>query len=123
MSAPKRSAKGSPFTVKECQDWQRRLIAQRVKLVADSELLAAESASEPSARRDGDLHSAEVVISEQEDVSRTLRQIDAALVKLTGHGPVPFGICEVTGERIERERLDLMPWTPVSARGAKQGGG
>jgi RNA polymerase-binding transcription factor DksA len=97
----------------------RTLEQQRSRLLADSDLLADEAASDPSSTRDGGKQAIEVAIGAREDVQVTVQLIDAALAKLAGLGAVPYGICEETGEPIERERLDLMPWTPVSVRGAR----
>ena len=47
---------------------------------------------------------------------KLIGKIDQALLRIENNS---YGYCEETGEPIERERLDLMPWTPVSVRGAR----
>ncbi|MEK7415387.1 MAG: hypothetical protein AAB263_18930, partial [Planctomycetota bacterium] len=36
--------------------------------------------------------------------------IDHALGKIDTEQPIPFGLCEKTGQVIESDRLELMPW-------------
>lgn len=50
------------------------------------------------------------------DLSLKLKQIDLALGRMdTGE----YGICIETEEPIEKERLKLIPWTPLSIAGAE----
>jgi RNA polymerase-binding transcription factor DksA len=55
-----------------------------------------------------------------DDRERVLRLIDRALAKLDGRLDLPYGVCEITREPIAPERLELMPWTPVSIAGATE---
>ncbi|MBA3845779.1 MAG: hypothetical protein H0X45_03915 [Planctomycetes bacterium] len=46
--------------------------------------------------------------------SELLQQIDRALRKIDSGVPLAFGLCEYTRKPIDRQRLDLLPWTPFS---------
>ena len=41
-----------------------------------------------------------------------LRKIDDVM-------PLPFGLCEYTRQGIQKSRLELLPWTPLSIEGAQ----
>ena len=45
-------------------------------------------------------------------IDRALRKIDETL-------PLPFGLCEYSKQGIQRSRLELIPWTPLSIEGAQ----
>jgi hypothetical protein len=78
-----------PFPAAELDEWRRLLLEHRA-----------------AAQRD------------PPDAGGTLRLIERALAKLDGRGPLSFGLCEHTRRPIGRERLRLMPWTPLSIEGA-----
>ena len=46
-----------------------------------------------------------------------IKQVDIALEKIEHNH---YGICDVTGEDIETERLELQPWIPYSLAGAEE---
>jgi len=51
-------------------------------------------------------------------VDRTLiREIDDALARIENH---TFGLCEVSGKPINKERLDELPWTRFSIEAARE---
>lgn len=111
----------SPFTPDEIRGWRDRLLDLRRALLRDAEQISAESvASDPGPRDHSEAAaSTEVAISATQDVHQTVSLIDRALAKIASREPVPFGICEETGMPIEADRIDLMPWTPVSSAGAR----
>jgi RNA polymerase-binding transcription factor DksA len=82
-------AEAGPFSAAELADWRRLLLEHR-----------------------------SAALREPPDGGGTLRLIERALAKLDGRGPLPFGLCEHTRRPIGRERLRLMPWTPLSIEGA-----
>jgi DnaK suppressor protein len=48
---------------------------------------------------------------------RLLRAVDEAIQRIKDGR---YGICELTGQPIETERLDAEPWTPYSIEGQRQ---
>jgi len=46
-----------------------------------------------------------------------IRQVDVALEKIENNN---YGVCDITGEDIEPERLELQPWIPYSLAGAEE---
>jgi RNA polymerase-binding transcription factor DksA len=100
--------------------WRQRLIDLRRKLVDDAARLAEDSFSQETCAGDPTsvAQPQEVALAALEDEREMLRLIDHALAKIDGKVMTPFGICEQTGGRIESDRLELMPWTTVSVKGA-----
>jgi hypothetical protein len=94
QAAGQRTAEASPFTAAELELWRGSLLEHRAALLR-----------EPRPDRDP-------------DHDELLALIDRALAKIDGRGPLPFGLCEHTRRPIGRERLELMPWTPLSIEGA-----
>lgn len=122
MANPPRTQAVSPFTSAELAAWRQRLDAQRQELLDDIAQLGVEADEEGgdgSTDRDA-TPPAEVTMAELAEARATVALIDQALNKIAGRGPLPFGLCEETGGPIERERLELLPWTPLSAAGARQ---
>jgi RNA polymerase-binding transcription factor DksA len=120
---PRSSAIPSPFTAAELAGWRKRLVALRGRTTRDLEQLADE------ARQDGPAEPAERDASASDQARQVMaaaagndqalvQAIDLALRRIDIGHPSPFGLCLVTGRPIERERLELMPWTPVSTHGA-----
>lgn len=112
----------SPFTTDELRQWRARLLGLRQGLLHDAQQAVAESVVADPGPRDLSeaVPIAEAALLTKHDVHQVVILIDQALAKIASSDPVPFGICEETGKPIERDRLDLMPWTPVSSAGAIQ---
>lgn len=112
----------SPFTTDELRQWRARLLNLRQGLLQDEEQASVECVvGDPGPRELSEAAPlAEVVLVTKREVHQTVNLIDRALAKIASPDPVPFGICEETGRPIERERLALMPWTPVSSAGASR---
>ena len=116
-----------PITPSEFPAWRARLISEQRRMVGDlvtqaHEIMPSEHVSISSN------HLAEVASDVQEqDVSDAsaieegilLRLIERAVAKIDSGRPLPYGICEWTKSPIARERLELIPWTPLSAEGAE----
>jgi RNA polymerase-binding transcription factor DksA len=112
----------SPFSAAELAQWRSRLIERARELDEDLAGLDREVRS-PERVASTLTHPAEAgtdlqmqtvsgmsALAEQDlrwQVARALRKID------TGR-PLPYGLCEDTREPIDRERLELLPWTPYS---------
>ena len=122
MTTSRPSPAVSPFSATELSDWRQHLIRFREKFLSDlTQLASEESLEEGSGAKNHVVDPPqETAIAELVDVRSTVALINHALAKITGHGQVPFGICEETGKPIERERLVLMPWTPFCVRGVHQ---
>jgi len=120
MAALPESKPSSPFTTAELAGWRRRLLAQRKDLLSDIAQLSAESELDESAGAcDPVALPQELALEELDEARSTLLQVDRALARIDGLEMLPFGICAETGAAIERERLELMPWTSLSSRGAR----
>jgi len=94
----------------------RRLEAERANLTSalrdlesEAELDAIEAAPDRLAPRDA-LPDAEVAEAAASVELGKLHEIDAALERLRDH-PDDFGLCIVCRKPIEKERLELIPWT------------
>jgi RNA polymerase-binding transcription factor DksA len=116
----------SPFTAEELSKWRSRLMAQRYQVsndIADLEKDAMEAedghttplhAAERGS--DADLQDVSLALAGQE--KDLLWQIDRALRKIDVGRPIPYGLCEHTREPINKNRLEAIPWTPLSIEGA-----
>jgi RNA polymerase-binding transcription factor DksA len=117
----------SPFTPEQLAAWRGRLVVQARSLKADVAALDDEAVLQERVAPNhnlpesgSELQSAEIVGSAATDEQEELRLVLRALRKIDTAEPMPFGLCEVTGAPIERERLELMPWTPVCAEVGRQ---
>jgi len=112
----------APFSPEEIARWRQRLIDLRQQLIYDIDQLETEINEDDGAivvveAEEEQLN--EVEREEVEQARRTLADVDQALERINNNGARRFGICEETGGIIERERLELMPWTSVSSAGAQ----
>ena len=119
-SAPRR--RQPAMSSSETAMWRQRLRAIRANLVDD--LVAVEHDALSDENPQGDptavAQPLEVELAEADNTRALLADVDAALAKLDGKGRLPFGVCEITGERIEPDRLDLVPWTRCCAAAARR---
>lgn len=110
----------------ELDRYRALLVARRRELVGDITGLMRDALSVQGEKAmsnhlaeggtDADLQGTSLGLADED--KRLLWLIDRALAKLDGTHPLPFGICEYTRAPISPERLELMPWTPVSIEGA-----
>jgi RNA polymerase-binding transcription factor DksA len=114
----------SPFTPDQLAARRRWLVSARDALVADVEGLAADSAVDADAAQATDAQDAarsvDEALASSDNDGAIIEEIDRALRRIDRADPCPYGICEATGAPIERERLDLMPWTALCARAATE---
>jgi RNA polymerase-binding transcription factor DksA len=114
----------SPFNDTELNAWRARLIAARREAADDHARIAADSDVDGESSQASDTLDAAQTFDESlataENAEALLLEIDRALRKIDRSDPCPYGICELTGEKIERERLELMPWTPYCASAASR---
>ena len=107
----------SPFSPDELAAWRARLLALHATLRGEMQALSNERAAEPGAetQRAREIEAA-IVQADADliaDIALAVRRIDSGL-------PVPFGICARTGQPIEAERLELVPWTRWCAAAARR---
>jgi RNA polymerase-binding transcription factor DksA len=111
----------SPFDEFRLAAWRRRLETMRRSVLDDLAGLAEEAFADETPGSADPTPVAQpqpLALEEQANEREILALIDAAIARIDGRG-VPFGICERTGKPIEAERLELVPWTPYSAEGAR----
>jgi RNA polymerase-binding transcription factor DksA len=121
-----RIAPASPFTPAEMAAWKSVLLSRRRQIAGDIDGLVQDALDvesvQPSTNHiaeggsDTDLQGMSLGLAD--DDKRIIELIDRALAKIDGASGKPFGICEYTGEKIALERLELIPWTPLSIEGA-----
>ena len=115
-------ASSSRFTAEELRTWRARLVAARREAAGDRARVVADAEADGDASQATDaLDAAQTVddgIASAEIAEALVREIDRAIRKIDRAEPCPFGVCELTGEAIEPDRLELMPWTPYCAGAA-----
>lgn len=104
-----------PLTTEELEDFKQRLMKERDEVATRIRDRAntARVEDHPVEEMDQANRATEEAFNMRllDKEVKLLREIDAALAKFeTGQ----FGICEGTGEPIERRRLDARPWTRYS---------
>jgi len=117
----KKAAKKGPFVLDKFQEAQKKmLLEERARMTRHSEVLKAEADSLALDREAGDTQfddesgegdtlaverERDLVLSAQ--AQQTVTEIDHALAKLEDG---TYGICEVSGQPIPKERLKAIPW-------------
>jgi RNA polymerase-binding transcription factor DksA len=117
----------SPFDRHQLREWRGLLIDKRSEITNDiaglvkDAMEAEDGHTTPNhiAERgsDADLQEFSLGMAGEEKVELWL--IDRALRKIDEQLPVPFGLCEYTKQGIQKSRLELLPWTPLSIEGAQ----
>src|SRR5437868_11690567 len=112
-----------PRIAPKWQKHQKRLIELRDYLLSRKGNLAKDASEErptysmhmgDAGTDEFDRDFALSMMSSEQDA---LYEIDQALNRIQNGS---YGICELTGKRIERERLEAIPWTRFSAEAEKQ---
>jgi len=117
----------SPFDRQQIKEWRAILIAKRVEITNDigglvkDAMEAEDGHTTPNhiAERgsDADLQEFSLAMAGEEKLELWL--VDRALRKIDERLPIPFGLCEYTKKGIQKSRLELLPWTPLSIEGAQ----
>lgn len=117
----------SPFNKKELQKFREILLKKRADLVGDvsdleSEALLGRSGSlsalpQHIAEQGSETYEQSLSLNLAAEDRRLIREIDAALQRIDKG---TFGICEMTGKPINRERLEELPWTRFSIDAARE---
>ncbi|MEN0019272.1 MAG: TraR/DksA C4-type zinc finger protein [Planctomycetota bacterium] len=117
----------SPFTKKQLQDFRAILVMKRASLtqsVDDLETQALKSQSGALSHTPQHMAEQGSEVSDQTlslDLAKADRsliaEIDAAIERIDNG---TFGVCEMTGEPINRERLEELPWARYSIEAARR---
>ena len=102
------------------QGWRAHLIEERRRLMHDAETLTAEANSLAELREPGDVQFDEesgegdtLAVERERDLALSAQfldqvdEIDRAMLKI---GQGTYGICEISGLAIPKERLRAIPW-------------
>ncbi|MEX1218315.1 MAG: TraR/DksA C4-type zinc finger protein, partial [Acidimicrobiales bacterium] len=109
-----------PFDAKFLEEQRLQLIEERRRLVHDAETLTAEANSLAELREPGDVQFDEesgegdtLAVERERDLALSAQfldqvdEIDRAMLKIGGG---TYGICEISGLAIPKERLRAIPW-------------
>ena len=118
--------KKSPFNKRQLDKFQEILLTKRRELIGDVSLLEGE-ALQPGGG--GESHLPQHIAEQGSDTAdqslnlnlaaadrRLIKEIDDALQRIADK---TFGLCELTGEPIGKERLDEVPWARYSIEAAR----
>lgn len=125
-TAPVAAAVGAVFPAEELGKWRdllqqrRREIAGDIGSLEKDAMEAEDGHTTPNhiAERGSDAELQDVSLNIAGDEKALIWQIDRALRKIDTSKPLPFGLCEHTRQPIQKNRLQLLPWTPLSIEGA-----
>lgn len=116
-----------PFKKEELKKWRTILANKRREILEDIGSLEKSAMDVDDAHiapthqadrgSDADYQDTNLRLAENERI--LLWQINRALAKIDRADPVPFGLCEHTLKPIPKNRLNLLPWTPLSIEGAE----
>jgi len=117
----------SPYSKEELSKWRLLLRTRRGEISDDIGSLekdameAEDGHTSPNhiAERGSDADLQDVSLNIAGDEKTIIWQIDRAIRKIDCNEPIPFGICEHTKVAIQKNRLQLIPWTPLSIEGAQ----
>ena len=116
----------TPFTDEELEKWKALLKEKRDMIRGDIHDLIKDAmdsedghiAPTHQADRGSDVDIQEMSLEMVGNEEEILWQIDRALAKIKTGQPIPFGLCEHLKRPIQKSRLSLLPWTPLSIEGA-----
>jgi len=125
-SAASGKAKKSPFTKRQLDKYRDVLLTKRRELIGDVSLLEGEALLPGGG---GESHLPQHIAEQGSDTAdqslnlnlaaadrRLIREIDDALQRIADR---TFGLCELTGEPIGKDRLDELPWARYSIEAAR----
>ncbi len=117
----------SPFAKRELDRYREILLRKRAELVGDVSNLEGEALNAQS----GNLSNTPQHMAEQgtesfdQALSLDIAQVDRNLIReiddaLTRIDRGTFGVCQMTGKAISKERLEELPWTRYSIEAARE---
>lgn len=115
-----------PYTSEELNQWRVELLSLRQQISGDINDLETEAMEQEDghatpthmAERGSDAEMQDISLGIAGDEKETIWQIDRALRKIEIGVPMPYGLCEYTKQPIQKQRLQHIPWTPLSIEGA-----
>jgi DnaK suppressor protein len=117
----------SPFGAKELAHYRELLLKKRAELVGDvatmeSEALMSQSGSlsnlpQHMAEQGSDAYGQSLSLDLAAADRKLIKEIDDALQRITAG---TFGVCELTGKPIRKERLEELPWARYSIEAARE---
>lgn len=125
--APKKRLKRTPLRPDQLEEYRRILLIKRAEVLGDvtemeQEALGGRSGSLSSfpqhlADQGSDEYDQSLALGIAASQRKLLAEIDAALDRIENG---TFGVCELLGTPIARERLEATPWARHSLEGARQ---
>jgi RNA polymerase-binding transcription factor DksA len=121
------AALSCPYNKDELAKWRQLLVQRRHEISDDIGSLekdameAEDGHTTPNhiAERGSDADLQDVSLNIAGDEKVIIWQIDRAIRKIDTGEPIVFGVCEHTKVAIQKNRLQLIPWTPLSIEGAQ----
>jgi DnaK suppressor protein len=117
----------SPFSAKELAFYKQLLLHKRLELIGDvsgleNEALMAQSGSlsnlpQHMAEQGSDAYGQSLSLDLAAADRRLIKEIDDALQRIEKG---TFGVCELTGKPIRKERLEELPWARYSIEAARE---
>jgi DnaK suppressor protein len=117
----------TPFNAKELAYYKALLLKKRAELIGDvssmeDEALKAQSGSlsnlpQHMAEQGSDAYGQSLSLDIAAVDRRLIREIDEALKRITDG---TYGVCELTGKPIRKERLEELPWARHSIEAARE---
>lgn len=131
IGEPKKPATGKPLTKRDLEKFKDLLLELRDRIVGDIQFLTTDNLHRAGRETGADLsgssqHSAdhgtdnfdrEFALSLATTEQDVLYEVDEALMRIQEG---TYGICEMTGERIEKARLQVIPYTRFSVKAQAQ---
>jgi RNA polymerase-binding protein DksA len=121
----------TPYSDEELEYFRNLLLEERqntkteidrMKEVLDDQRSLDDDRASSQAHHPGDIGSEEgeketdYILSDRQ--RKKLKEIDAALERIKNK---TYGICEATGKKIQKERLEAIPYARLSAEASQQG--
>lgn len=127
-SAEYKRLKKSPFTAKQLRDYRAMLVLKRAEIIGDvasmesSALRGGESGSlshlpQHMADQGSDAYDQSLALDLAASQRSLLKEIDAAIARIDNK---TYGICELHGKPINKERLKNTPWARFSIEAARE---
>ena len=117
----------APISGADLEKFHNILLTRRAEITQDiKDLLhdaidtdTGKAAPTHQADNGSDLDLQEMSLEQVGNEETLLWQIERALRKIKTSSPLPYGLCEHTQKPIPKNRLNLLPWTPISIEGAE----